>query len=138
MRAGFIRTSTMIFRHSTIRAKEENASVQLGDVTVQIDRSGLHPSVAVTGRVTVDSTPRFRSVLIGVLRENPRVLVIDLSRVSHLDTSGFAALLELLNYAREHSIRLRLVGINGQPGKLAQVAQLDQIFSALGSEVVLS
>jgi anti-anti-sigma factor len=128
----------MMFRHSKIRGKEENASVQLVDGAVRIDRSGLHPVVAVTGRVSIDSTPRFRSVLIGLLGEHPEALVVDLSEVRHLDTSGFAALLEVLNYARAHSIRLRLIGLNGQPARLAQLAQLDQIFNALGSEVVLS
>jgi anti-anti-sigma factor len=95
--------------------------------------------VAITGRVTIDSTPRLRSVLIEVLRENASpVLVVDLSGVSHLDTSGFAALIDVLSRANEHSMRLRVIGINGQPRKLAELAQLEQIFTALGSEVVFS
>jgi len=94
---------------------------------------------AVTGRVTVDSSPRLRSVLIGLLLENASgVLVIDLSGVSHLDTSGFAALLEVLGRSHEHSMRLRVIGMHGQPRMLAELAHLDQIFTALGSEVVFS
>ena len=117
----------------------EAGGLRVGDASVSIDRSGLYPIVVVTGRVTIDSTPRLRSVLIEVLRQSaPSVLVVDLSQVSHIDTSGFAVLIEVLTFAHEHSIRLRVIGINGQPRSLAELAQLDQIFTALESEVVFS
>jgi len=130
----------MMFRQAKSRVKNEDTFLRLGDATVRIDRSGPHPIIAVTGRVTIDSKPPLRSVLIEeVLRENAApVLIVDLSRVSHLDTSGFATLLEMLSCAHEHSKRLRVVGISGQPRKLAELANLDQIFTALGSEVVWS
>jgi anti-anti-sigma factor len=118
---------------------EEDAAVRVGDTTVRIDRSNLEPTVVVTGRVTVDSSPHLRSVLFGLIQKNAgRLLVVELSGVSHIDISGFATLLEALNCAHARSIRLRLVGINGQPRKLAELAQLDQIFRALGSEVEFS
>jgi len=128
-----------MFRQTKIRVDAEEASSRAGDAAVRIDRSSPHPIVVLTGRLTVDTTPRLRSVLIRVLRESGTgVLVVDLSRVSHFDTSGFAVLLEVLNCAHERSIRLRLVGISGQPRRLAELAQLDQIFNAFGSEVAFS
>ena len=118
---------------------EEDAAVQVGDTTVRIDRSNPEPTVVVTGRVTVDSSPRLRSVLFGLIHKNAgRLLVVNLSGVGHIDISGFATLLEALNCAREHSVRLRLAGINGQPRRLAELAQLDEIFGVLGSEVEFS
>jgi phospholipid/cholesterol/gamma-HCH transport system permease protein len=56
-----------------------------------------------------------------------------------MDTTGAATLFEILNYAYEHSVRLRLVGVTGQPRRLAEIAQLDQIFAArIGGGVSLS
>jgi anti-anti-sigma regulatory factor len=63
------------------------------------------------------------------------VLLVDLSGVTHIDMSGFATLLEAVNSAHEHSVCLHLVGMRGQPRRLAELAQIDQIFRALGSEV---
>ena len=62
-------------------------------------------------------------------------MVIDLSALSYLDMAGIATLLEALKAARESSVKLRLTGIGGQARTLAEVAQLDTIFHAWGSEV---
>lgn len=116
---------------------EQDAAVEVGDATIRIDHS--KPTFVVTGRITVASSPRVRSALFELIRKNAgRVLVIDLSSVSHIDISGFATLLEGLNCAHEYSTRLRLAGVNGQPRRLAELAQLDEIFRASGSELEFS
>src|SRR4030095_6444131 len=100
---------------------EEDAAVEVGDATIRIDRSKPEPTIVVTGRITVASSTRVRSALFDLIRKNAgRVLVIDLSSVSHIDISGFATLLEGLNCAHKHSKQLRLAGINGQPRRLAE------------------
>jgi anti-sigma B factor antagonist len=62
-------------------------------------------------------------------------VVIDASALSYLDMSGIATLLEALKAARERSVKLRLTGICGQVRRLAEIAQLDTIYRAWGSEV---
>ena len=125
--------------HTSFTPTEQDAAVEVGDATIRIDRSKPEPTIVVTGRVTVASSPRVRSALFDLIRKNAgRVLVIDLSAVSHIDISGFATLLEGLNCAHEHSMRLRLAGINGQPRQLAEFAQLDEIFRVMGSELEFS
>jgi anti-anti-sigma factor len=101
-----------------------------------MDHSNPEPAFVVTGRITVASSPRVRSALFELIRKSAgRVLVIDLSSVSHIDISGFATLLEGLNCAHKYSTRLRLAGVNGQPRRLAELAQLDEIFRAFRSEL---
>jgi anti-anti-sigma factor len=118
---------------------EQDAAVEVGDATIRIDHSNPEPTFVVTGRITVASSPRVRSALFEVIRKSAgRVLVIDLSSVSHIDISGFATLLEALNCAHKYSTRLRLAAINGQPRRLAELAQLDEIFRAFGSELEFS
>ena len=93
-------------------------------------------TVGVTGRLTFDSSPQLRSMLLGLLRRvAASVVVIDLSAVTYLDMSGIAILLEALKAARENSVKLRLAGVNGQAGTLAEIVHLDKIFCAWGSEV---
>jgi phospholipid/cholesterol/gamma-HCH transport system permease protein len=90
-------------------------------------------TVAVAGRVTVDSSPHLRSALLHLLRRKAApVVLIELSGVSYLDMSGLATLLEALKAAREGSVKLRLAGMSGQARALAEIAQLDTIYRSLG------
>jgi hypothetical protein len=49
--------------------------------------------------------------------------------------SGLATLLEALKAAHRSFVKLRVTGIAGKARTLAEIAQLDAIFCAWGSEV---
>jgi anti-sigma B factor antagonist len=128
-----------VFHRLTNNANVNGASVSATQATVRISRGASESTVAVAGRLTVDSSPDFRSKLLALICGKPSpVVIIDLSEVSYLGTSGLATLLELLNSARDHAVRLRLTGMSGQARKLAELVELDKIFRALGSEVEFS
>jgi anti-sigma B factor antagonist len=125
-----------VFRRWRENPRAEETRLEAGEIIVHVVRSGEMSSVAVAGRTTVDSSPHLRSVLLGLLRRGTAPLVvIDFSAVSYVDMSGIATLLEALKAARENSIKLRLAGMRGQVRALAEIAQLDTIFRAWGSEV---
>jgi anti-sigma B factor antagonist len=122
--------------HLPIPYQGEMKTAALRELTLHVQAASDQTTLAVAGRVTVDSAPHLRSALLDLLRRGASpVLVIDLSGVPYLDMSGIATLLEALKAAREHSVKLRLAGMNGQTRTLAEVAQLDAIFRAWGSEV---
>ena len=107
-----------------------------GEISISVTSDGSQSIVTVTGRVTVDSSPELRSVLLGLLRRGAKpVVMIDLSEVTYLDMSGLATLFEALAAAQHCSLKLRVVGITGQTKTLAEVAELGKIFLAAGSEV---
>jgi anti-sigma B factor antagonist len=92
--------------------------------------------VSVTGRVVIETSPRLRAALLEAIRSRVSpVLVIDMFGVGYLDTSGVATLLEASRLARANGVRLRVLGLTGEPEMLARVLEMDHIFSALGSEV---
>ncbi len=108
-------------------------------VTVRIvDAPPSPPAVSVAGRVSVDSSPHLRTLLLDLLSKarNP-LIVIDLSEVSYLDMSGIATLLEALKAADRRSVKLRIVGMTGQVKRLSQITRLDEIFRTAGAEVEL-
>ena len=107
-----------------------------GEINVQVIPGSGEITVAVAGRVTVDSSPEVRAVVLDVLRRRSAALaIIDLSGVSYLDMSGLATLLESLKAARERSVKLRVIGVSGEARNLVEIAQLDAIFRSWGSEV---
>jgi anti-sigma B factor antagonist len=95
--------------------------------------------ISVTGRLVMESSPRFRASLMTAIRQaTSAVLVIELSALSYLDTSGVATLLEAVRVASARGVRLRVRGLVGEPRMLAQIAELDVIFRAYGSDLELT
>ena len=127
---------TAIFRRWIKDARVEETRLDSGEITVHVVPTSNQMTVAVVGRVTVDSSPTLRSALLELLRRGAApVIVIDFFAVSYLDMSGLATLLEALKAAHERSVKLRVTGLSGEARILTEIAQLDTIFRAWGSEV---
>lgn len=124
------------FRRGNRNAGPHNTALEAGEITIRVVRASSQSTVTVAQRVTVDSSPHLRSVLLQLLRVAAgSLVVIDLSGVSYLDMSGLATLLEALRAAQRGSVKLRVIGMTGQGRLLAEIAELDKIFQAAGSEV---
>ena len=124
----------MTLLHRSGTRNEAEAALEAAGAKIRIDRSGAQSIVSVSGRIGVDSAPPLLSVLLDLIQKSSR-LVIDVTRVTRLDTAGLAVLLEAVSSARDHSVSLRLTGVSGQPRKLAELTELDGIFRTYGSEV---
>ena len=125
-----------LFRGRPTNASLDGTWSEAGESTIRVVQAGAGSTVAIAGRVTVDSSPHLRLILLDVLRRGkaPR-MIIDFSAVSYVDMSGMAILLETLKAARLRSVKLYVTGMSGQVRTLAEVAQLDALFRAWGSEV---
>jgi anti-sigma B factor antagonist len=125
-----------VFFKTASNSEPETAFHHVGEISIRVVGAGSQSTVTVTGRVTIDSSPHLRSLLLQLLRRGTApVVVIDLCEVSYLDMSGLATLLEALQAAHGRSVTLRVVGMTGQSRMLAEVAELNKVFQAAGSEV---
>jgi len=88
----------------------------------------MQDTVAIEGRVTIDNSPDMRSRLADALKLKPGELAVDLSRVTYIDTSGLATLVEASRIAHQQGTRLVLTGIQGQTRYLFEVSHLDRLF----------
>jgi len=116
-----------------------NPRVVSVDLAFETSQGISDARISVTGRLAIESSPRLRALLLKAIRNGTyAVLVIDLSGLSYLDTSGVATLLDAASVASAKGMCLRVVGLSGEPKMLAQVAEIDRIFDAFGSELDLS
>jgi anti-anti-sigma factor len=83
--------------------------------------------VSIEGRVNIDTSDDMRRTIAKALRSMPPVLMLDLSGVSYIDTSGIATLLEASRNARQQGTRLLLHGLHGQPRELLHFSQIDHL-----------
>jgi len=82
------------------------------------------------GRIDIDSSPAVRDQLIAFLHApHPRTVSIDLSGVTHIDSSGVATLIEALKIARNCKTELRLQGLRDRLNHLFEATGILSLFN---------
>jgi anti-sigma B factor antagonist len=85
--------------------------------------------VQVRGEVDVHSAPQLRDRLTGVIDGGNKSVVVDLSRLDFIDSTGLGALVAALNHAKETDASLRVVCPSERLLKLFRITGLDEVFS---------
>ena len=123
-------------RSSANAATTTGASVGANAMSVDVRQAGACTTVVVSGRVTVDSSPRLWPVLYEAISAAPPAgVVIDFTAARYLDTSAIATLLEAATLASKRGVTLGVIGLGGETRFVAEATELDRIFLALGYEV---
>jgi anti-sigma B factor antagonist len=81
------------------------------------------------GDVDLSASPSLRTRLHEALNNKPDRLVIDLSRVDYMDSSGVATLVESLQIARRGSTTLVLANLRDRVRSVFEIARLDTVFT---------
>ncbi len=84
--------------------------------------------VAFEGDIDLESSPKSREILLKAVDDAGHVLV-DLSEVSYIDSSGVATLVESLQAARSKSGRFALLKPSDPVRRVLELARLDQVFT---------
>ena len=84
--------------------------------------------VSFQGDVDLEHSPKAREILLGCVKKKQDVLV-DLSGVSYIDSSGVASLVEAYQTSRQKGIKFALVAVNPAALRVLELARLDMVFS---------
>ena len=87
-----------------------------------------HAIVAVTGEVDLYSSPKMREAVLAALSKKGKGVIVDLSGVSYMDSSGIATLVEALQAARRAECRLVLAGLTDRVREVFELARLQSVF----------
>lgn len=63
-----------------------------------------------------------------MIAKKPKELVIDLTKVTYLDSSGLAVLIEGMQNVQQYGGRFRLAGVQEDVKHVFDIARLDQVF----------
>ena len=84
----------------------------------------------VSGRVDIDTSPVLRAHLLAILQGQPaQAVTIDLSAVTHIDSSAVATLIEAVKIARIHDSEVKLQGLDARLVRLFQSTGILSLFS---------
>ena len=83
--------------------------------------------VALEGEVDLQTSPEVRKTLLAHLAEGAPV-VVDMSAVTYIDSSGVASLVEAYQTARKSGRFFALADVGGAAMRVLQLARLDRVF----------
>ena len=82
------------------------------------------------GRIDIDSSPAVREALLALLNaHHPSAVTIDLSAVTHIDSSGVATLIQALKVARAQKTEMRLQGLEDRLLRLFNITGILSLFN---------
>lgn len=99
------------------------------DISVSRTNTGDVPIVAVTGEVDVYSAPALKDQITELLQAGTNTLIIDLTGVAFLDSTGLGALVEARAATSEAGGALPLVCSQERILKLFTITGLDAVFT---------
>lgn len=98
---------------------------------MRIQRSPEQTVVICSGRLTAEVSAAFKEQVKGLLPEAPR-LVLDLTDLQHMDSSGLGALVALYVSARGARRELDLINLNQRIRELLRISNLLSLFGSTG------
>lgn len=96
-------------------------------MSYRIREQGEYCVVELTGDVDLSCSPQARESILACLKRTRHVLV-DLSGVTYIDSSGVASLVEGYQKARKQNLHFALVGVSEAALSVLQLARLDKVF----------
>jgi len=97
-------------------------------IDIQVEQMGNSSVISVRGEVDLYSSPGLRQEIKKQIKKKPEVLIIELSRVEYMDSSGVATLVEGLKNIGKKGGKLRLAGLTDPVQQVFRFAHLDKVF----------
>ena len=80
------------------------------------------------GEIDLHVSPRIASSLHSLIAAKPSPVVVDLSKVTYIDSSGLAVLIEGMQNVNAYGGRFALAGLQESVRPIFEIARLDQVF----------
>lgn len=80
------------------------------------------------GEIDLHVSPRVSQKLGEIIKPKPSRVVVDLSRVTYIDSSGLAVLIEGMQNVEDYGGRFALAGLQENVRSIFETARLDQVF----------
>jgi len=80
------------------------------------------------GEIDLHVAPRVESALGRIIKKRPDHVIVDLSGVNFIDSSGLAVLINAMQDVQKYGGKLSLAGISADVRSIFEMARLDQVF----------
>ncbi|MGH9360661.1 MAG: STAS domain-containing protein [Thermoanaerobaculia bacterium] len=95
---------------------------------IEVSRDGDARIVEIHGALADDATSRAKEAFLQVLNENPRKILVDLSQLDYISSSGIGLLVSVLRRCRQRGISLPVCSLRPDIFDLFRLTRLHQVF----------
>jgi anti-sigma B factor antagonist len=88
-----------------------------------------HPNVLpLEGEIDLHVSPAVTGAINTMIEKKPKQLVIDLSRVTYIDSAGLATFIEGMQKVEAYGGKFALAGLQETVRSIFEISRLDQVF----------
>ena len=87
-----------------------------------------------SGDVDLYSSPSLRDVLLAEIKADGPSVLVNMSKVAYIDSSGIATLVEGLQHSRQTKTRFGLFGLRTNARSVLELARLHKVFTIFENE----
>jgi anti-sigma B factor antagonist len=98
------------------------------ELDIRSEQDGTACTITLEGEVDVYTAPRLKEELVSLIQGGCSHVIIDLERVSFIDSSGLGVLVSALRRAREKDGAVRIVCKRESILKIFRITGLDKVF----------
>jgi anti-sigma B factor antagonist len=98
-------------------------------MTCQRTDRGDETTLRIEGLLDAVSTAELRPIIESVVAEKRGRVIVDLSSLRLIDSSGVGAIVSLYKRVRADGGEVTVVGVRGQPLAIFRLLKLDRVFS---------
>ena len=84
--------------------------------------------VEASGEIDLHRSAAFQEALLEPLKHKPQRMIVDMTDVSYMDSSGVASLVKLLSRVRRDKVDLKLAGLTPRVRNVFEITRLDTVF----------
>ena len=109
-------------------------SDNIGDIIKNVRHEGQAVVLELAGEIDMRCSVDLRGKFMELLQKKPPVLIVDMSQVEFMDSSGLATLVEALQWSRRNNGELKLVGLKQRVRSIFEISRLESIFQIYDNE----
>ena len=98
-----------------------------------IQKSPEGSIVVLSGDIDLRQSPTLHAALVEIVGERPRRMILDLSEVPYMDSSGVGTLVEVFRRVSAYKGKMVLFGLNPRVRSVFEITKLDKFFTIVDS-----
>lgn len=104
------------------------------DIELQSSEKTGTVTLSITGDIDMSTSPRVRERLTPLFTQGRKAIVVDLSGVPYIDSSGIATLVEGLQWSHSKNSKFRLASLTPAVKDVFEIARLLTVFEVFDSK----
>ena len=103
-------------------------------MSVKVEEKNGLTVCGIDGEIDINTSPDIKKQFDKLLSRKTLKIVINLSKVTYVDSSGLATLVEILKNMRSYGGRMRLSNMSSKIKSLFEITKLDKLFEIMADE----